>query len=175
MSSITLVPITGDVRLARLLASAASCGWRGRTDLERIARRCEWPPRLRASVAKLPDRQLAALVRASHTIWRVFASPADRAGTLRGLIGQPRLCLDDAEPPRLACRAESAGRALTLTAALGLADILATHGDGSLDVCAQRYCTQPVLRIGRNSRSTACSPECANRARVARHRAKRQT
>lgn len=171
MSSVT----DGDPELARLLASAASFGWGPDDPPAQVAERCQWPRALTTQVADLDQDERTALVQGAHLVWEVFAAPSASATRLNDLVGSPRLTvLDQHGMPSLSL--VGAGRTseeLLRQAALGLVHVLTEAGPQALDLCVAAPCDQPVLRIGRKTRSNACSVRCANRQRVIRHRTKR--
>lgn len=166
------VPIRGDAELARLLASASSCGWTGADDADAIAERCAWPDALRDEVAGRSAAERVRLARGAESLLRCFGPTEGRADELRRLVAE--VALRVSEDSRPMAEVGPAGDQLLLSAALGLLDLIGSAGHQALAVCVSATCSQPVLRTGTHARSTACSPGCANRSRVARHRAARR-
>lgn len=170
MSSVT----DGDPELARLLASATSCGWDPDDSVTEIAERCQWPCALTTQVTDLNQDERTALVQGARLVWEIFASPAASTARLNELVGGPRLAvLDQHGVPSLSLIGTGRpSEKLLRHAALGLLHVLTDAGSQALDLCAAAPCDQPVLRIGHKRRSNACSSRCANRQRVIRHRTK---
>lgn len=174
VSSITrMVPLAGDAELARQLASGASAGWRGLGNLVSVAKLCQWPDTLRDDLLNLAEHELSGLSTTAHELLRCFGDPEHRVRYFRAVLDDGTLTLDDS--CTVGVQVTSTAQALRTTAVLGLIRVIEEHGHEVLQICISSTCTQPVLRKASHLRSTACSPECANRARVARHRASRRT
>lgn len=166
MSTITAI-VKGDARLARLLASAASSGWHGPDDLRAIVRRCEWPADLSQAVNELSEHQVASLARSALILLAAFERPEEVQEILGPLLDH---CQVRFSPEGTVLTAGGCEKDITITAAIGLINLVASNGPESLAICAWPGCNQPLTRMGRHRTSNACSRPCANRIRVARHR-----
>lgn len=159
--------VSGDAELARLLASAASCGWASRTDLPAIARRCEWPTNLVHAVSELSDQQTAMLAGSARMLLTAFAHPDQVQDIVAPLIEECRITIT---LQGIIATTGDAGKDIAASAGIGLTNLIASNGPQAAAICAWRVCDQPLTRVGRRRTSVACSPRCANRIRVSRHR-----
>lgn len=170
MSSITAV-VSGDADIARLLASAASCGWNGAPGVEpalqTVATRCEWPNRLVDAVERFPKDQQLRLATAAARLLNAFEQPASAHTQLEPLLTQGRVAVT---PVGVEFTTGDPAGNIAVAAAIGLLNLIATHGPKAAGICGSSSCTQPMIRTGRHHSSSACSARCANRLRVARHR-----
>ena len=130
----------------------------------------------------LDEEDLPALRQVRAELRAVFAAPhldAAAAGVNRLLeraSQPPRLSNHDGTPWHLHLTGVEAPWAewLAATAGLGLARLLATDGLARLGRCAAPGCGAAFAGGPPNHERRYCSPACANRARVAAHRARRR-
>ncbi|MFB9239426.1 CGNR zinc finger domain-containing protein [Plantactinospora siamensis] len=136
------------------------------------------PGTVRITPADLAD------ARAGRTdLAAVFAATGDdarlaaRLNDLLGRTARPRLVDHPGGVPlHLHVEAPDAnwGGWLTASGAMGLALMIAEHGVEVIGVCAAADCPHGVLRVGPGPARRFCDAACANRTRVAAHRAARR-
>jgi predicted RNA-binding Zn ribbon-like protein len=130
----------------------------------------------------LDQVELAAVAGVREGLLAVFgAAGADQAATaVNQLLARagcrPRLSNHDGSPWHLHVTDEDAPWADWLAAGAGmaLAGLLAEDGMARIGRCAAPGCGRPFAGGRRNHPRRHCSPACANRARVAAHRARRR-
>ena len=98
---------------------------------------------------------------------------AHRLNQLLAQTARPRLASHDGTPLHLHIDSpdSSWGGWLAASGAMALALLITEHGVGVLSHCAASDCSHALLRVGAGPLRRYCSSTCANRARVAAHRA----
>ncbi|MEU8207653.1 ABATE domain-containing protein [Micromonospora sp. NPDC049044] len=129
------------------------------------------------------DADLVDARAARSDLARVFAVAGDeqqiveRLNELLARTARPRLVGHNELPLHLRVDAPGStwGGWLVASGAMGLSIMVAEHGVDVLAECAASRCAHAVLRYGPGPARRYCDASCANRSRVAAHRAARAT
>jgi predicted RNA-binding Zn ribbon-like protein len=165
-------PVGAAVSLAR----AAQLGWSRPLESAADGERWELDAATTTAVLALDLTGRRRVLEGAHDLLAVFTDPVSRTDRLNRLLGQPtvRVVLSGDRPALgLVGRGREADRLLAISA-LALASLLTEHGPEALCTCAWTSCSRPMVWVGRRASDTWCSERCANRGRVARHRARRR-
>lgn len=130
------------------------------------------------SAHRYPDLVLPAtvggttddLVRLANRLHPVFSDPSRAPAILNRLVEDARLVhrLDDQS--RLVWTRPATGDALVAAAVAAMVDFVDTHGPSRLGTCAADACVDVYTDQSQATNRRYCSPQCHNRARVARWR-----